>query len=59
VNVGLNKQSRIADKGLSSSLSVGQGLTSSRRRNSLLRNVTQALGLGWILWNYLSNHKWT
>jgi hypothetical protein len=25
----------------------------------LLRNVTQGLGLGWIIWNGLGEGKWT
>jgi hypothetical protein len=39
----LNKRPRTADKGWSSSLGVGKGLTIHRRKKSLLRNVTQDL----------------
>jgi hypothetical protein len=49
----LNKQSRTADKGPSSSLVVGSGLTTSRRKKKiiLLPNVTQ----GVTLTDYLDN----
>jgi hypothetical protein len=48
----LNKQSRTAGKEWSSSwgLDVGQN-NSSPKKCSLLRNVTQGLGLGRILWS--------
>jgi len=42
VNI-LNKQSRIADKGFYSSLSVGSGLTTPHCVTSLLRNFTEGL----------------
>jgi hypothetical protein len=41
----LNKQSRTADKGLSSSLGVGL-TTPHRKKIRLLRNVKKGLGLG-------------
>jgi hypothetical protein len=41
----LNKQSLAAEKGLSSNLGIGQGLTTPhRKKNSILRNVAQGLG---------------
>jgi hypothetical protein len=46
----LNKQSRRADKGWSSSFGVGVGSTTHHKKISLLRNVTKVLGLGSILW---------
>jgi hypothetical protein len=47
----LNKQSRTAEGGWSSSLEVRRGLTTRHRKNSnLLRNTTQSLGPVWILW---------
>jgi hypothetical protein len=44
----LNKQSRTADKGRSSSLGLGEGLTTPHRENvSLLRNIhRQNFGFG-------------
>jgi hypothetical protein len=45
----LNKQSRTAEKGWSYSLVVGRELRSSHRRTTLLRNVTQGLGIGRLL----------
>jgi hypothetical protein len=36
---------------LPSSLGVGLGVTFHHNKNSFLRNVTQDLGLGLILWN--------
>jgi hypothetical protein len=51
VNI-LNKQSRTDYKGWSSSLRVGRRVNESLpKKKSLLRNVTQGLGLGQILWN--------
>jgi hypothetical protein len=52
----LNKQT--ADMGWSFSLWGGRGVTIPHRKNSLLRNVTQGLGLGRILRNALSREKW-
>jgi hypothetical protein len=47
----LNKQSRTADRGFSSSLGVGRGLkTVHRKKISLLRNVTKGIGPGRIIW---------
>jgi hypothetical protein len=40
------------------SFDFGVGLTILRRKK-MLRNVTQNLGLAWILWNNLSKEKWT
>jgi hypothetical protein len=49
-----NKQSRTTNKGWSSSLSLGEELiTPHLKKNSLLRNVTQALG------RHLWTRKWT
>jgi hypothetical protein len=54
----LNKQSLTDNKGWSSSLLVGRGVNiSSQKKNSLLRNITQKLETGWILWNNLGNGK--
>jgi len=47
----MNETLLTSDKGVM----VGQGLT--RKRNSTLRNVTQGLKLGWILWNGLGGEK--
>jgi len=56
----LNKQSRTADKGLSTSLGVGVGLRDPHSKNFLfLRNVSKRLGPGLILWHDLSNGKRT
>jgi hypothetical protein len=53
----VNKQSRIADNGRSSSLrGLGEWLTTPRRKK-VLRNITQCLGNGRILWNGLGNRK--
>jgi hypothetical protein len=47
----LNKQSRSADKGWSSSLGVGRGAyNSSPQKIKLLRKFTRSLGRGLILW---------
>jgi hypothetical protein len=47
----LNKQSRTADSGWSSSLGVGRGLTTLRRKTQyLLRITTHSLGTGRITW---------
>jgi hypothetical protein len=55
----LNKESRAVDKGWSSNLGVGRGAEkSSSYKASLLRNVTQCLGTGRILWNDRDNGKW-
>jgi hypothetical protein len=57
----LNKQSWIADKGWSSSLGLGVGLTTPHRKIIiLLRKFTRSLGNGLILWIMdLSKRKWT
>jgi hypothetical protein len=57
----LNKQSRTADKGWSSSLGVGRGANnSSPQIIILLRKFTRSLGYGLILWIMdLSDGKWT
>jgi hypothetical protein len=53
----LNKQSRTADKGWSSSLGVGRGVNnSSPKKLALLRNMN-CIGPGLILWYKLSNEK--
>jgi hypothetical protein len=50
VNV-LNKQSWAADKGWTSSLGVGRGANNaSPYKSNALRNVSQILGTGRILW---------
>jgi hypothetical protein len=56
----LNKQSRTADRGWSSSLGVGRGAkTHHRKKSNLLRNISQSLGPGRILWqNDLGTEKW-
>jgi hypothetical protein len=46
----LNKRSRTADKGWSSSLGVGPSVNSLPYNLTMLRNISQALGLGLILW---------
>ena len=57
----LNKQSRTADKGWSSSLGVGQGvlITPRRKKLALLRNMNTCLGPGLIIWYDLSNERGT
>jgi len=46
----LNKQSRTADKGWSASLGVARGATnSSPQKLTMLRNISQDLGLGLVL----------
>jgi hypothetical protein len=56
----LNKQSRTADSGWSSSLGVGRGLTTLPRKTQyLLRITTHSLGTGRITWHKLSTGKWT
>jgi hypothetical protein len=59
VNI-LNKQSRTSDRGWSSSLGFGRGLTIHHRKNSnLLRNVSHSLGPGRIIrQNDPSTEKW-
>jgi hypothetical protein len=32
--------------------------TSQYKKNSILWNVTQGLGLVWVLWNYILKKKW-
>jgi hypothetical protein len=55
----LNKQPRAADGGWSSSLGTGRGLTTSHRKTSnILRNMSQGLGTGRILWHDQSTEKW-
>jgi hypothetical protein len=56
----LDNQSQTT-KGWSSSLVVGHGVNSSsaQKKNTLLRNGTQGLGHERILWNTVSNGKWT
>ena len=57
----LNEQSRIANKGWSSSLGVGRGANiSSLLKRILLRNIhRQSLGPGLILWYDLSKERGT
>jgi hypothetical protein len=56
----LNKQSRTADSGWSSSLGVGRGLrTLPRKIHYLLRITTHSLGTGRITWHNLSTGKLT
>jgi len=57
----LNKRSRTADKGCSSSLGVGRGANnSSLLKRILLRNIhRQSLGPGLVLWYDLSNGRGT
>jgi len=45
----LNKQSRIADNGWSSSLRLDEGLTNSHLKSSFLRNITKDLGFKRVL----------
>jgi hypothetical protein len=55
----LNKRLRTADKRWSSTLGVGrEANNTSPVKSSLLRNGTQILGLGLILWNDLGSGKW-
>jgi hypothetical protein len=55
----LNKQSRTADKGWSSSLGVGRGANNSPYKISLSQKHSQSLGPGRIPWiNDLSERKW-
>jgi len=60
VNI-MNKQSRTADKGWSSSLGAGQGANfSSLLKRILLRNIyRQSLGPRLIVWYDLSNERGT
>jgi hypothetical protein len=54
----LNKQSLTADRGWPSSLGVGRGLKTPRRKNLyLLRSMCNGLGNGRILWHDLSTGK--
>jgi hypothetical protein len=47
----LNKQSQMADGGGPSALELGRGLTNLHHKNSnLLRNISQSLGPGQIVW---------
>ena len=57
----LNKQSRTADKGRSSSLGLGRGANSSSLlKRILLRNIhRQSLGPELKLWDYTSNERGT
>jgi hypothetical protein len=56
----LNKQSRTADSGWSSSPGVGRGANNpSRKTHYLLRITTHRLRTGRISWHNLSNGKWT
>jgi hypothetical protein len=56
----LYKQLRTADKGDPPAWGLGGELTTPHlKKNSMLRNVTKGLGLGWMLWNDLSHGKWT
>jgi hypothetical protein len=56
----LNKKSWTAEKGWSSSLGLGKGLTTHCENESLLRNIyRQSLGPGLILWYDLSNERGT
>jgi hypothetical protein len=54
VNI-LNKQLQTAEKGYSSNFGVGLRAKNSTpyEKNSLLRNVTEGVGLGQIHWNEL------
>jgi hypothetical protein len=54
----LNKQSRTADSGWSSSLGVGRGLTTLPHKTQyLFRNTTYSLCSGRIIWHNLSTRK--
>jgi hypothetical protein len=53
----LNKQLRTAEKGRSSSLSVGLGFNNPTQNCNLLRNVSKRLRPGLILWYYQSEGK--
>jgi hypothetical protein len=57
----LNKQSQTADKGWASSLGVGRGLTTHRKKISLLRNVNKGLWTDSLdeLPDNLGYGKWT
>jgi hypothetical protein len=56
----LNKQSRTADKGWSSSLGIERGAENPHHKNFLLlQNVSKRLRPGLILWHDLSNGKRT
>jgi hypothetical protein len=53
----LNKQSRTADKGWSSSLGIGRGLTTPHRKTrNTLRNVTKGIGIGQNRWKNYFRH---
>jgi hypothetical protein len=54
----LNKQSRTAESGWSSSLGVGGLTTLPRKTQYLLRITTHSLGTGRITWHNLSTGKW-
>jgi len=55
----LNKQSRTTKKGCLA-WGLGVGLTTPRRKNiNVLRNVSELLAPGLILWHELSNWKLT
>jgi hypothetical protein len=55
----LNKQSRRAERGWSSSLGIGLGANNPQRKTSnLLRIMIKSLGPGWILWHEPSTEKW-
>jgi hypothetical protein len=51
----LNKQSRTANKGVALQLGVGRVVSNSSplKKNSLLRNVTEGLGIGRNLWSWI------
>jgi hypothetical protein len=54
----LNKQSRTADKGWSSSWGLGEVLTTSHSKTLImLRIIHRGLGIGLILWYDPSNGK--
>jgi hypothetical protein len=56
----LNKESRTADSGWSSSLGVGRGANNPPRKTQyLLEITTHSLGTGRITWHNLSTGKWT
>jgi len=58
VNI-LNKQLQTANKGWSSSLWLGVGLTTLRHKNVTLQNISRHLRPGLIFWHDLSNGKRT
>jgi hypothetical protein len=56
----LRMEETASSRGDPTTWGLGDGLTTPvRKRTAMLRNITQGLGLGRILWNDLSNGKWT